>query len=206
MTAILLTVVIAVIFTEAAAYGIHKVLHSQKIDYLSRNHMIHHLVVYGPSMPQRPSGEYTNSVGDRSSIFGIGMEWLLPIGTILGLIVLGFELLGIETYLLLTFAGTALSWGYFLFGYMHSSMHKRDFWMSKNRFLKNWYLNIRKLHDIHHLYVNDSGKMDCNYGICFFWFDRIFGTYHLKLSGINKQGLEQAHVKYNFIFNQPPQG
>ena len=45
---ILLTIAGACLFTEIAGYFIHILLHSNKIQFLSKNHMVHHLKVYQP--------------------------------------------------------------------------------------------------------------------------------------------------------------
>jgi sterol desaturase/sphingolipid hydroxylase (fatty acid hydroxylase superfamily) len=58
----------------------------------------------------------------------------------------------------------AYAWGLTL--HMHTAFHVRKhcLWRFK------WFRRIARLHDIHH-YDN------CNYGICLFFMDRIFGTY-----------------------------
>lgn len=200
MLSILLTLFLVFFFTEAFGYVLHVVLHSQKIEFLSRNHMIHHLQVYGPKMSQRPDDKYLKSTHERAAVLGIGMEWILPILFILGLIIGVGVLVSAPLHLIGIFIIGSLSWGYFLFGYMHDSMHLQGFWMEKNRFLQGWYLHIRKLHDIHHLHLSDEGKMNVNYGICFFFFDKIFGTYKKSFSRFNSHGYSLAKEKYKYIF------
>ncbi len=201
MLSILLTLLGAFVFTEIVGYFIHIVLHSQKIEFLSRGHMIHHMKIYGADMPQRPNSQYRDSTENRWSILGVGLEWLIPIFTIIAL-VFGvahyFELYSIHFFV---FISGSLAWGYFLFGYMHSSMHLKDFWMLKVPYLKDWYLKIRKYHDIHHLHISDDGKMNVNYGICFFIFDRLFGSFKPSFSKFNKKGYEVSKEKYSFIYN-----
>lgn len=75
--------------------------------------------------------------------------------------------------------------------------------MEKSFVFRNWFLRIRKLHDIHHLHVSDDGKMNVNYGICFFIFDRIIGSYRKTFSNFNKAGYEVAKQKYQFINKNP---
>lgn len=196
---IFLTIILGVLFAEVAGYWIHVLLHSQKIEFLSRSHMIHHLKAYGPQMPQRPGGSYIGSTDGRAEVLGFGMEWILPIVCILAITwALGWAL-GFPVATIGAFSGAALFWGYFLFGYMHTSMHLKGFWMERAPVIRHWYLQIRKLHDIHHLHVSDGGKMDVNYGICFFGFDRIFGSFQSRFQAFNKRGLVLALEKYRFI-------
>lgn len=199
MFSILLTLVLSIIFAELCGYVIHVVLHSQKIEYLSRNHMLHHLKVYGPTMPQRPDANYRGSVEDRAAVLGVGMEWLGPIGLILAIVYGVSYFLAIPFLYTNVFTAGALGWGYFLFGYMHDNMHLKNFWMERAPLIKNWFLNIRKLHDIHHLHVDNDGKMNVNYGICFFFFDKVFNSYKKEFSTFNKQGHLVALSKYDYI-------
>lgn len=195
----LIMIFLGVVFAELCGYIIHTLLHSQKIEYLSRNHMIHHMKVYGPQMPQRPSEKYKNSLGNRAEILGVGMEWVFPIALII-LLTYGITFyLNISLMWTSLFIVTALVWGFFLFGYMHDAMHVANFWMSENSIFKNWFLKIRKLHDIHHLHISNDGKMNVNYGICFFVFDRIFRTYQKEHTLFNKPGYQTAKDRYQFI-------
>src|SRR5579864_7760102 len=44
--------------SELLGYLLHRLLHSGKIGFLSRSHMRHHLVLYGPMRSQRPADGY----------------------------------------------------------------------------------------------------------------------------------------------------
>lgn len=68
--------------------------------------------------------------------------------------------------LALTFSLTGWLYAWGIVANMHSLFHirKHALWRFK------WFQKLVKLHDIHH-YDN------CNYGICFFFMDRLFGTY-----------------------------
>ena len=60
--------------------------------------------------------------------------------------------------------------------YLHDVMHIDGFWLENNRWFKSWFLSARKLHDIHHQVINNRGLMHTNFGIGFFFFDRLFCT------------------------------
>lgn len=197
---IFLSVASACLFTEFAGYWFHILLHSDKIEFLSRSHMIHHLVVYGPNKPMRPSREYLDSTYGRANVLGIGMEWLFPAGLILSGVLLVFRALGIPAACRIAFVTVSLAWGYLMFGYMHDAMHLQAFWMERSRFLRRWFLGARKLHDIHHMPLDDAGKMPTNFGICFFVFDRLFGTLVQENARFDQQGLEAALKRYAYIF------
>jgi len=59
----------------------------------------------------------------------------------------------------------AYAWGVVM--HMHTAFHTSGHFLWKYK----WFQKLVKLHDIHH-YDNS------NYGICFFGFDRLFGTYN----------------------------
>ncbi|MDE1975878.1 MAG: hypothetical protein KGI84_01305, partial [Elusimicrobia bacterium] len=60
----------ACLTAEFVGYWLHILLHSDKIKFLSRSHMIHHLISYPPDTPMRPSEEYMLSTQGRASLLG----------------------------------------------------------------------------------------------------------------------------------------
>jgi len=48
--------------------------------------------------------------------------------------------------------------------------------MERTPVLRWWFRKARRLHDIHHRSLDFNGRMDKNFGIGFFLFDRIFRT------------------------------
>lgn len=195
-----LTVFAGFIFAEFAGYGLHRLMHSEKIEFLSRNHMIHHLIVYGPTQPMRPSRDYLNSTYDRANILGLGLEWIFPVAMILVLALGGMRLFHVGAITQTVFIGAALAWGYAMFWYMHDAMHLKGFWMGASPLLAPWFLQARKRHDIHHMRLDVWGRMPANFGICFFLFDRIFGTLATEHGRFNRLGLESAIRRYAYIF------
>ena len=205
MLALLLTVAAACVFTEFLGYWLHVLLHNEKIPFLSRNHMIHHLVVYAPNKPQRPSRAYLSSTHGRAGLLGIGLEWLLPVGILLPLVLFALRLARLAPALQAVFIAASLGWGFLMFSYMHDAMHENGFWMASNEFCRNWFLRARLRHDVHHMDLDASGRMTRNYGICFFAFDRLFGTLIERHGKFHQAGLLAAHKRYAFIFpNGPP--
>ncbi len=190
-----------IIFTEFVGYWLHILLHSEKMPKLSRAHMLHHLRDYGIGKPMHRD-RYRSSADTRTNVLGIGLEWLVPTVIIVLFTILVLSLLQVSVLYQLIFILTSMLWGYFLFGYMHGSMHLNNFWMKKVPLLKTWYLRIQKLHDYHHLQISDDGRMQKNYGICFFWFDRIFKTYAPGFKNFNPAGYNEALNRYrNVITN-----
>jgi sterol desaturase/sphingolipid hydroxylase (fatty acid hydroxylase superfamily) len=194
------TVAGACLFTEFVGYFIHILLHSNKIGFLSRNHMIHHLKVYQPKRGMR-SAQYLGSTYGRAEVDGVGLEWLAPIAVILA----GFFgvcwALEVAWYYQALFIAVALLWGRWVFGVMHDAMHLEDFWMAKNPLTRAWFVNVRRLHDIHHLSIEDDGRMIKNYGICFFGMDRLFGSLKTKMTSFNEKGYRAALERYAAIIN-----
>lgn len=195
----LLTLASAWLYTEFAGYWLHKLLHSEKIEFLSRNHMLHHLVVYPPDKPQRPDEAYRSSTYGRAALLGIGMEWIGPILLILGTALAIMTWAGAAVSYLLLFAAASSLWGWVMFAYVHDGMHSKGFWLGKVPAIKGWFLGARRLHDIHHMDLVDDGRETLNFGICFFFFDRLFGTYRNEFARFNRKGYEAALRRYSYI-------
>src|SRR5690242_17080641 len=90
----LLAVFVGVVYSEFVGYFVHKLLHSERIPALSRDHMIHHLKQYGPKMSMR-SDEYYISSNERFNIGNVGLEWLVPLGIVVAASVGIMTLVGI---------------------------------------------------------------------------------------------------------------
>ncbi|MDE2491933.1 MAG: sterol desaturase family protein [Elusimicrobia bacterium] len=193
---LLLSAAAACLYAEFVGYWLHVLLHSEKIPFLSRNHMIHHLVVYAPDKPQRPSRNYLDSTYGRASLLGIGLEWLLPVALILGATTAVLTRLGVGAPEQAVFAACALGWGALMFWYMHDAMHLQGFWMEGSLAWKRWFLDARRRHDVHHMDLSDAGRMNKNYGICFFGFDRLFGSFQDQHVRFNHPGHEAAKRRY----------
>ena len=83
---------------------------------------------------------------------------------------------------------------------MHDAMHLKYFWMQEAPvFLKNWFVKIRRYHDVHHYTFSDQGVMPTNFGICFFFFDRVFGTLKEYQSKLNRAGLTASEKRFAYI-------
>jgi len=166
----------SIFVSELLGYFLHRLLHSGKIGFLSRGHMRHHLVLYGPLQSQRPETEYRDATVDSVSIGNVGLEWLIPGAILLAASIALLSYLQVSIFHQLVFVGGSLGWSFFMFSYLHDRMHVAGFWMGQNRWLKRWFIAARDAHDIHHWALNDKGFMDKNFGIGFFLFDRLFGT------------------------------
>lgn len=195
---IISSVLLGFLFAEFVGYWLHILLHSNKIRFLSDGHMLHHIRLYGPDFPQR-SEEYRDSAISRANILGYGMEWVIPVIALIAVIFSVGWFFDIPFLYQISFASAAFIWAWFLFGYMHVALHLENFWMLRSKLFKNWFLRVRKWHDIHHIHLSDNGKMNKNFGICFFAVDRIFGSLEKDLEPINKNGLKAMKIRYNYI-------
>lgn len=194
---LLLSALAGCAFTETVGYFLHILLHSEKIAWLSRGHMIHHLKIYGPRRSLRQPGPYRDSVDGRYGFLGIGLEWLAPILLVLiGAVLFASFVLKVPAALQTAFMAAALAWGKFMFGHMHDSMHVEGHWLASLPVVGAWYRRARRLHDIHHLHFSDDGLMPKNFGISFFGFDRAFGTFESTASAFNQRGYEAALARY----------
>lgn len=194
----LLAVFVGVVYSEFVGYFVHKLLHSEKIPALSRDHMIHHLKQYGPKMSMR-SEEYYISSNERFNIGNVGLEWLVPLGIVVAASVGIMTLAGVPWWFQALMLGSAIGWGVIVFNYFHAGLHLTNFWMLKNKHLARWFKNARRLHDIHHTRISDEGRMHVNFGIFFFFFDRVFGTKADTTGHFNDPGYERAKERYKNI-------
>jgi sterol desaturase/sphingolipid hydroxylase (fatty acid hydroxylase superfamily) len=90
-------------------------------------------------------------------------------------------------------------WPLFMFSYLHDRMHLSDFWMERVPVLRTWFRAARRLHDIHHHAVDDDGRMNANFGIGFFLFDRIFRSIATRHRPFNRGGFETARLRYGLV-------
>lgn len=196
----ILTVILAVLFTEFVGYFLHRLLHSDKIAWLSRSHMIHHLKDYGPKDSMRRE-EYLSGARERISVVGIGLEWVAPSFLVYGGLVALMSAFGVPWFLQILAVATSIGWALLMFNYFHDAMHLNDFWMLKLPFVGKWFKRVRRRHDIHHKQLSNEGRMDTNFGICFFFMDKLFGTLEKKVKMFNEVGYKQALKRYDRVIN-----
>ncbi len=192
---IVATLVDSVVVAEFAGYWLHRLLHSDRFPALSRGHLIHHFLIYGPRQPMRAE-RYHDATDNRVSVGNVGLEWLAPSGIILLLCWGLMALLGVPHMYQALALGTLLGWPILMFSYLHDKMHLENFWMARVPLLKTWFLKARRLHDIHHRSVNGDGYMDTNFGIGFYLFDRFFRTIAKRHRKFNWAGYEAALKRY----------
>ena len=197
-TGVLLTLGASCLIAEFAGYWLHRLLHSDRLPALSQGHLTHHFLIYGPSQAMRHD-EYRDATHGRFSVGNVGLEWLAPSALIL------FSCWGImlairvaPIYEAISLA-TLIAWPVFMFSYLHDRMHLKDFWMARTPIIKIWFCRARRLHDIHHRAMNDEGRMEANFGIGFFWFDRLFGTLGHRHRCFNWNGLQAAKKRYGLL-------
>ncbi len=116
------TLVDSIVVAEFAGYWLHRLLHSNKFPVLSRGHLIHHFLVYGPRQPMR-AGEYHHATENRFSVGNVGIEWLGPSAIILlfcwGVMSLAGTPGAYQVIALCTLLGLPL----LMFSYLHDRMH-----------------------------------------------------------------------------------
>lgn len=192
---VLLTLGASTLVAEFAGYWLHRLLHSDKFPALSQGHLIHHFLIYGPDQAMRHD-EYHDATHGRFSVGNVGLEWLVPCALILFFCWGILFALGVPAIYQALSLFTLIAWPTLMFSYLHDRMHLKDFWMARTPILKTWFCNARRFHDIHHRALNDNGRMDSNFGIGFFWFDRVFGTIGRQHRPFNKAGLYSAAARY----------
>ncbi len=192
---VLTAVNLSVALAELAGYALHRLMHSERFPLLSRSHMIHHLQLYGPDQAMR-APEYKRATRDCASLGNMGMEWVLPSAAILPACWLLMWSIGVGWRYQLLATIALLAWPIFMFSYLHDRMHVQDFWKERAPLLSIWFKKARRLHDVHHRSLNDEGRMNRNFGIGFFFFDRLFDTLSKKHCPLNKHGYRAAMRRY----------
>ena len=187
------TVAGSLVLAEFYGYWLHVLLHSYWVPSLSRGHMNHHILSYGPGQRQR-SEEYIQDLAEGDVVIaGVGLEWLIPSAVLLVFTVIVEWAMGMSWTQIAVSLLTVLAYTIFLFWWLHDRMHVSDHHLLRNRWTRKAFLRSRKLHDIHHHHVTDDGLMNRNYGIAFFVFDRLFGTFLPTLKdGLNDGGVRNA--------------
>ncbi len=200
MIGIPLTLAASCLLAEFFGYWLHRLLHSDKLPFLSRGHLIHHFLIYGPGQPMRHD-HYHDATDNRFSVGNIGLEWLAPSAIILAALWALMLLLHIRAQYQAIALVTLIVWPAFMFNYLHDRMHLSEFWMARHPLLHSWFRAARRLHDIHHHAVDNHGRMHANFGIGFFLFDRVFRTVATHHRPFNKVGFDAARQRYG-LFEQ----
>jgi sterol desaturase/sphingolipid hydroxylase (fatty acid hydroxylase superfamily) len=190
------------ISAELLGYWLHRLLHSGAIGFLSRSHMKHHLVIYAPTEDQR-STEYHDATADSLSLGNIGAEWLAPAAVLLAVMLAILNLFQVRLAYQVTYVVTTLAWSFLMFSYLHDAMHIQGFWLTKNRYFRRWFLSARQCHDAHHFLISDRGLMNRNFGIGFFIFDRVFGTFSEGGTAFNQDGYQAAQKRFEAVLGDP---
>lgn len=191
------------IAAELLGYLLHRLMHSGKIRWLSTSHMKHHMILYGPLQKQRPSERYWDATTGQVAIGNIGVEWLAPTAVLLIVAETIFLMFRVTVIHQVIFFTTVLTWSFVMFSYLHDRMHIKNFWMERNPIFRNWFRRVRRLHDIHHRMLNGGGLMDKNFGIGFFFFDRLFGTLSSHQTSFNHRGYAAAKERFGYLETLP---
>lgn len=159
--------------TTFLGYWIHFAFHQPWSLWFYRAHMNHHQIQY-PSIDFYSDRYRSAGKDNTTTLFLIAA---IPVVLFLLLSIL-FGLISISTLLLV--AGGTCFWG-FLHDHFHDHFHIATSPWSKLPLFRNW----RKLHYVHHL------NMSLNYGIIFFYWDKLFKTYDaatdVELNKTNKE-------------------
>lgn len=182
--------------SEFLGYALHRLLHSGRVAWLSRSHMIHHLLLYGPLDPKRPEGEYRDATTNRLALGNVGLEWLIPGAAVLVALWGAMWAAGVGWQEQAAFFAASLFWSFAVFSYLHDRMHEQGFWMERVPGIRRWFLNARRMHDIHHWALSADGRLDRNFGIGFYVFDRLFGTRAERWEEFNQAGYHRAQERY----------
>ena len=151
---VILYCILGVVFVDTVGYLWHRFVKHEGVfgKWLAHEHHVHHNDYY-PSTNLRPDNEYRDADLFSWNLFAavcvLGLFICLPLSVFIPV------------------AGTGVLYAALVVSWFHKLYHYKTHWLHK-------YPVIQRLiadHDLHH-------REDKNYGIVFFWMDRLFGTYH----------------------------
>lgn len=145
--------------TTFFGYWMHWMLHQDFFGKFHQSHMTHHLKLYPPN--DFFSEEYRDA--GKDSTFWFFLVAGAPL-VFLPIVLFIFGYIGLFTGLFLLAETIALG---LLNNYLHDSFHLKNHWLNFFSFFKKFVA----LHQHHH---EDMGT---NYGIFFFLWDKLFGTF-----------------------------
>ncbi len=142
------------LFAEIVGYSWHRgTEHNGWLGNSIRyRHWVHHKIDYPIKHLRREDVVGYKNAGSWSWYVAVGLAVLLI-----------FIALPLRDALPLAISGSL--YGKYVLGALHQAFHTQNHWLSRFR----WFRTIERRHDIHHWVVG-------NYGIAFFFMDRIFGT------------------------------
>lgn len=148
------SIVIAPIIIEVVGYFWHRsVEHNAVLGHsIQQNHIKHHQRDY-------PVGKLRPNIDRYLSKIDQGWYYL-------GFIMALATLLIVPRPYSLVMIVSGVIYARVVINYLHSRFHVRNHWLANTKFFKH----IQHLHDIHHW-------APYNYGILFYFMDKIFGTY-----------------------------
>ena len=116
------------LLAEFYGYWLHVLLHSDKIRWLSDNHMSHHLRSYPPPhgkvrRPMRTEVYIQEIKENQKLILGLGSEWYIPSILLIGFTVLLEWLLGLSWVQIGFSVGGIFLYSIFMFWWLHDRMH-----------------------------------------------------------------------------------
>lgn len=188
----------SILSAELLGYWLHRLLHTGAIGFLSRSHMKHHLILYGPLQEQR-SVKYHDATNQRVSLGNIGTEWIIPAATLMALSAGVFYFFQVRWLYAWTYFTVTVTWSLLMFSKLHDVMHVENFWLQRSRLLRGWFLSARRRHDLHHFSLDNQGLMNKNFGIGFYFFDRVFGTLLDSSASFNQRGYEAACERFQSL-------
>lgn len=162
MLSVLLTIPISFMILSLFGYVLHRMLHQPYMGKFYRSHLVHHFKLYPPehfsSLVYREPGKDNTVI--VFLMFGAPLI-VLPI-------VLCFW--GVISWPVFVCASICLAVFGGLNNYLHDAFHLTEHWLLRY----GWFKRLVALHYLHHVHVQS------NYGIYWFGWDKVFGSYWSK--------------------------
>jgi sterol desaturase/sphingolipid hydroxylase (fatty acid hydroxylase superfamily) len=164
MITIIITIILGFFITTLFGHVVHYALHQPWSGKVHKAHLTHHLIKYPPH--DFMSDEYRSAGKDSTPKFFVWAGLPLIITPII------LWLCGIiPLVIMITILGVEGIIG-FLHSYLHDAFHIKNHWLYKVPILGKQFTKLVHLHYLHHV-----GKMNFNFGIFTFLWDRVCGTF-----------------------------
>lgn len=156
----LFALILVFILVSFFGYVVHWLLHQSFMGRWNKAHMTHHEVLYPPcdyfSETYRHAGKDNTFIPFAiASLPLLGLPWVL----------LGFGVISFPLTIIIVLEMLLIG---FLHDYLHETFHVPSHWLNRFKTVKKW----NKRHYQHHV------RMETNFGIFFFVWDRLFGTFN----------------------------
>ena len=146
------------IFGSFSGYIVHRILHSNRLKHLAKDHNVHHALY---PIDNFESTSYRGAGSSRSTLVFIP---IITVAMLLLCVPIWFLFKEWWVFFFIIIEGILIGWAN---DYLHYAFHIKNHWLNNYIFFKK----LKDIHYLHHKYPKT------NHGILWFGPDKLCGTY-----------------------------